>query len=109
MSKLKSTIAAAALATALTGGTLVLGAATSAGAANAAVSVTTGKGKFHRCWINGRKCSFKLESNRPNARFFAGHWRANRKFCPGNKYTKGGAGLCARGHTKHFPKNKWLQ
>ncbi|MFI6296340.1 hypothetical protein ACIBEJ_32420 [Nonomuraea sp. NPDC050790] len=109
MSKFKSTLAAATLVTALTGGTLALGAVTAAGAATAAVSVTTAKSKFHRCWLNGRKCSYKLESHKPTARYFAGHWRANKKFCPGKKYKKGGAGLCAKGHTKHFPKNKWLQ
>ncbi|MFI9556911.1 hypothetical protein [Nonomuraea endophytica] len=109
MFKFKSTLAAATLATALAGGTLALGAVTTTSAASAAVSVTTAKSKFHRCWLNGRKCSYKLESNRPTARFFAGHWRANKKFCPGKKYKKGGYGMCAKGHTKRYPKNMWLQ
>ncbi|MBB5081028.1 hypothetical protein [Nonomuraea endophytica] len=111
MFKFKSTLAAATLATALVGGTLALGAVTTTSAASAAVSVTTAKSKskFHRCWLNGRKCSYKLETHKPTARFFAGHWRANKKFCPGKKFKKGGYGMCAKGHTKRYPKNMWLQ
>ncbi|WP_157249565.1 hypothetical protein [Nonomuraea typhae] len=115
MSRFKSTLMAAALTTALAGGTIVLGAAT-AGAASAATSVTaaspvlTGRGS---CWYRGKKCTYKLETNRPRSRFFAGHWRVNKKYCPGGKWKKSGFGPCSKGPKagpKHrYHKNMWLQ
>lgn len=122
MFNLKTTLAAATLTTALTGGMLAIGTAATTSAASAATDITAAAPVLNKpkkdwwkggCGWPGNRCSFAWRTPGPDARFFHGHWRLAKKFCPGNKWKKHGFGPCGRGIPRggghFFHENKWLQ